>query len=138
MDNRVRFRIPDHFAFMIRAGGANLKRSEFYVSYAIAVGGVDTIALIGHTDCGMVNLTSREDLYVQGLVDRAGWNSERANDYFIQSITENGIGHEVDFVVDEAERMRLTYPEVDIVPMLYRVEDNFLYLIQEPAIEEVD
>ena len=40
MDNRKHLHIPDNFAFIIRAGGANLRYSEFKVSYAIAVGGV--------------------------------------------------------------------------------------------------
>ena len=42
MDNRKHLHIPDNFAYIIRAGGANLRYSEFKVSYAIAVGGVMT------------------------------------------------------------------------------------------------
>ena len=52
MDNRKHLRIPDNFAYIIRAGGANLRYSEFKVSYAIAVGDVRYIALIGHNNCG--------------------------------------------------------------------------------------
>ena len=40
MDNRRHVYIPDNFAFIIRSGGANLRCSEFKVSYAIAVGQV--------------------------------------------------------------------------------------------------
>ncbi len=76
MDNRKHLRLPDNFAFILRAGGANLRYSEFKVSYAIAVGGVTSIALIAHTQCGMVNLAARRAAFVQGLVDNAGW--ERA------------------------------------------------------------
>ena len=54
MDNRKRLRIPDNFAYVIRAGGANLRYSEFKVSFAIAIGGVKAIALVGHNNCGMV------------------------------------------------------------------------------------
>src|SRR5215216_4618315 len=61
MDHRKHLRIPDNFAYIIRAGGANLRYSEFKVSYAIAVGGVGAIALIGHNNCGMVNLVSRRE-----------------------------------------------------------------------------
>ena len=39
MDNRKHLQIPDNFAYIIRAGGANLRYSEFKVSYGIAVGG---------------------------------------------------------------------------------------------------
>ena len=60
MDNRKHLHMPDNFAFIIRSGGANLRYSEFKVSYAIAVGQVSHIALIGHNNCGMVNLISRK------------------------------------------------------------------------------
>ncbi len=76
MDNRKHLHIPDNFAFIIRAGGANLRYSEFKVSYAIAVGGVRSIALIGHNQCGMVNLMERKDIFINGLVDTAGWDRE--------------------------------------------------------------
>src|SRR5512137_1325862 len=76
MDNRKHLHIPDNFAYIIRSGGANLRYSEFKVSYAIAVGKVRSIALIGHTQCGMVNLIARKGQFVQGLVDSAGWQEE--------------------------------------------------------------
>src|SRR5437763_15799014 len=78
MDHRKHLRIPDNFAYILRAGGANLRYSEFKVSYAIAVGGVRAIALIGHNSCGMVNLHSKRDAFINGLVQDAGWDSEYA------------------------------------------------------------
>src|SRR5208283_216515 len=53
MDSRKHLRIPDNFAFILRTGGANMRLAEFRVSYAIAVGGVRAVALLGHTNCGM-------------------------------------------------------------------------------------
>src|SRR5574339_591009 len=76
MDNRKHLHIPDNFSFIIRSGGANLRYSEFKVSYAIAVGGVRSIALIGHNQCGMVNLMERKDIFINGLVDNAGWEED--------------------------------------------------------------
>ena len=78
MDNRKHLRMPDNFAFIIRSGGANLRYSEFKVAYAIAVGGVKAIALIGHTNCGMVNLVARREQFVQGLIDNGGWDRASA------------------------------------------------------------
>jgi len=78
MDNRKHLHIPDNFAYTIRAGGANLRYSKFKVSYAIAVGGVKNIALIGHNQCGMVNLNAREDVFFKGSIENAGWNPEWA------------------------------------------------------------
>ena len=73
MDNRKHLHIPENFAYIIRSGGANLRYSEFRVSYAIAVGGVKAIALIGHNNCGMVNLMARRKMFIEGLVVYAGW-----------------------------------------------------------------
>lgn len=72
MDNRKHLHIPDNFAFVIRAGGANLRYSEFKISYAIAVGDVHHIALISHNNCGMVNLVARKEQFIAGLVENAG------------------------------------------------------------------
>jgi carbonic anhydrase len=131
MDNRKRLRIPDNFAYIIRTGGANLRYSDFKVSYAIAVGGVNAIALIGHTNCGMVNLKSKQEKFVRGLMERAGWEQDRAEEHFLQFADQFEIGNEIKFVLSEAKRLRLSYPGVQVFPMLYRVEDNLLYLIRK-------
>jgi carbonic anhydrase len=131
MDNRKHLNIPDNFAFIIRSGGANLRHSEFKVSYAIAVGEVRHIALIGHNNCGMVNLLSRKDQFIKGLVADAGWNQDQAENHFIHFAPMFEIGNETDFTLGETKRLRIRYPKIQIAPMLYLVEDNKLYLIKE-------
>ena len=131
MDNRKYLHIPDNFAFIIRTGGANLRYSEFKVSYAIAIGGVKAIALIAHTQCGMVNMVARRDQFIQGLVDYAGWDREWAEEHFMHFAPMFEIGNETDFVLSEAKRLRLRYPKIQVAPLMYRVEDNLLYLVRE-------
>ncbi len=131
MDNRKHLHIPDNFAFIIRAGGANLRYSEFKVSYAIAVGGVKHMALIGHNNCGMVNLAARKEAFVEGLVKNAGWERPKAEEHFNHFAPLFEIGNEIDFVLSETQRLRLRYPGIQIAPFLYKVEDNLLYLVAE-------
>ena len=131
MDNRKHLHMPDNFAFIIRSGGANLRYSEFKVSYAIAVGGVRSIALIGHNQCGMVNLAARKELFIRGLIESAGWPEEQAEEHFLHFAPMFEIGDEVDFTLSEVKRLRLRYPKIEVAPLLYRIEDNRLYLIQE-------
>jgi carbonic anhydrase len=131
MDNRKHLHIPDNFAYIIRTGGANLRYSEFKVSYAIAVGGVRSIALIGHTQCGMVNLIARKESFVRGLVDNAGWTADSAQDHFSHYAPMFEIGNELDFTLSEVKRLRLRYPKIMVAPLIYRVEDNRLYIIDE-------
>lgn len=129
MDNRKHLHIPDNFAFIIRSGGANLRYSEFKVSYAIAVGEVRHIVLIGHNNCGMVNLVSRREEFIKGLVNRAGWRKEVAEEHFMNLAPMHEIGNEIEFIISETIRLRKRYPKIKIAPMYYRVEDNRLYCI---------
>ena len=131
MDNRKHLQMPDNFSFIIRTGGANLRYSEFKVSFAIAVGGVKHIALIGHTHCGMVNLISRKEQFIKGLVESSGWEKQQAEDHFMHFAPMFEIGNEVDFILSETKRLRLRYPKITIAPMLYKVEDNKLYMVEE-------
>ncbi len=131
MDNRKHLHMPDNFAFIIRTGGANLRYSEFKVSFAISVGGIKHIALIGHTNCGMVNLISRKEQFIKGLVETAGWDRDQAEDHFLHFAPMFEIGSAPEFILSETKRLRLRYPKIMIAPMLYKVEDNRLYFIKE-------
>jgi carbonic anhydrase len=131
MDNRKHLRIPDNFAYIIRAGGANLRYSEFKVSYAIAIGGVSAIALIGHNNCGMVNLMARKTQFIENLVLNAGWTHAQAEEHFMSFAPMFEIGNEVDFILSEANRLCYKYPRILIAPLFYRVEDNLLYQLHE-------
>jgi carbonic anhydrase len=131
MDNRKHLHIPENFAFIIRSGGANLRHSEFKVSYAIGVGGVRHIALLAHTQCGMSGLANRRDAFIKGLVDGAGWSEQKATDHFHGFAPLFEIGDELDFVRSEARRLRERYPRIMVAPLLYKVEDNRLYQIRE-------
>lgn len=129
MDNRKHLTIPDNFAYIIRSGGANLRYSEFKVSYAIGVGKVSHIALIGHSNCGMVNLAARKKEFIEGLTSVAGWDNDKAEEHFLHYAPLFEIGNEVDFIMSETERLRLRYPKVKVAPLYYKVEDNRLYSI---------
>ena len=133
MDNRVQLNIPKNFAYVIRTGGSNLHNSSFYVSYALAVGGVSSIAIIVHSDCGMVNLGGRKEKIVNGIVRATGWKKIYAEDYFKSYVPVCEIVNEVNFAMSEVKRLRETYPNILIAPLLYNVEDDLLYLIDEQA-----
>ncbi len=130
MDNRKHLHIPDNFAYIIRAAGANLRYSEFKISYAIGVGGISHIALVGHTQCGMENLASRKEVFIQGLINQAGWSRSQAEDHFLNFCMMFEIGNVSDFILSETIRIRARYPKIKIAPFIYRVEDSLLYAIR--------
>lgn len=131
MDNRKHLHVPDNFTYIIRSGGANLRHSEFKVSFAISVGGVKHIALIAHNHCGMVNLVSKKVQFIEKLSENAGWTQEQAEEHFNNYAPMFEINNEIDFTLSEAARLRLRYPKIIIAPIYYKVEDNQLYFIKE-------
>lgn len=131
MDNRKALNVPENFAYILRTGGANMRTSGFKISYAIAVGGVRYIAIAGHNHCGMVNITSRKEAFIQGLVEGAGWSKQKAEDHFLNSVPLFEIGNEIDFVLSEVNRLRAEYPKIVIAPLLYHIENNQLCFIRE-------
>jgi carbonic anhydrase len=126
MDHRKALHVPNEFAYVLRSAGGNLRDSEFEVSYAVAVGGVSTIALLAHTDCGMVHVSAKGRPFVEGLVRRAGWTREDAEAHFAEAASRYEIGDATRFVVGETRRLRARYPKLLIAPFLYTVEDDKL------------
>ena len=131
MDNRKQLNIPNNFAYILRTGGANLRYSEFKISYAIALGGVRCMAIIGHNNCGMVNLVSKKQAFITGLVENAGWNEKQAEEHFNSYAHMFEIENEFSFLISEVKRLREKYPKILIAPLFYKVEDNLLYLMEE-------
>jgi carbonic anhydrase len=79
----------------------------------------------------MVNLMSRSQLFIDGLVKNAGWDRQQAEDHFFHFAPLFEIGSEIDFTRSEVKRLRRRYPGVLVAPMIYKVEDNRLYLLSE-------
>lgn len=131
MDSRKTLRVPKNFAYVLRSGAANLRRLDFNVSFAVAVGDVRAICLIGHDDCGMVGLSSRRQAFIDGLVRNGGWSPEDAAEHFDRHAAEFEIDDAARFVRREAQRLRLRYPRLPVVPLYYTVEDGLLHQIFE-------
>jgi carbonic anhydrase len=131
MDNRKFVKLPDNYAYVIRTGGGNLRYSEFKVSYAIAIGGVTAIALFAHNNCGMVNIMSKQEDFINNLVKNAGWDAEWAKEHFDHFAPMFEIGNEIDFVLSETKRLNLRYPKILVAPLYYNVDDNMIYQIEE-------
>ncbi|TVQ33689.1 MAG: carbonic anhydrase [Phycisphaeraceae bacterium] len=126
MDHRNLLRMPRNFAYILRAGGANFRRVEFKVSFAIAIGGVRTMVLIGHSRCGMVHLRERREAFITGLVEGAGWKPDAAAEHFDENAPLFEIDDAADFVAEEAQRLGARYPQIGIGALYYDVDDSLL------------
>lgn len=137
MDNRKVLHLPDNFAYVLRVGGANMRPIEFKVSFAIAVGGVRALALIGHDQCGMASLPVRRDEFVAGLVERGGWTRSAAEAHFDLHAPEFAVPSGPIFVWNEARRLRSRYPGIVVAPLFYLLRERALYQVtghEEPLV----
>lgn len=125
--------VPNDYAYIMRTAGARLRGNEFELLYAIAVGGVSTVVLIGHTDCGMTRVINQRDQFVAGLGERAGVAEETAGEIFDTFAPEYAIEDPVKAMVAEAIHLRSLLSGVMIAPLLYRVSDDKLVQILEPG-----
>lgn len=128
MDNRKQLHIPNRFAYILRTAGGRITGNEFKLSFIIGFGDIRHVALIAHTNCGMVHLASKKEKIIEGLVKNAGWTKEQAENHFNSFAPFFEIENEVDFIVSESKRLKEKYPNIVFVPMIYKVEDNKLYL----------
>jgi carbonic anhydrase len=129
IDNRKSLWLPENFAFIIRAAGANLIYSEFQISFAISIANLKYMALIAHNHCGMVNLPSKKDQFVSGLVNNAGWKAESAENHFNQLSVFFEIGNEIEFLIEETKRLQKRYPKIVIAPLYFNTDEEKLYQI---------
>ncbi len=103
---------------------------EFQISFAIAVGGVRAVCLVGHDQCGMVDVSELRGSFVVGLMENAGWRREAAENHFDALAARFEISNSAEFVLSEAERLRRQYPAVLIAPLLYSLTDGTLNQIE--------
>ncbi len=131
MDHRVSLRMPRDFAYVIRTGGASLAGRDFEISFAVAVGGVRAVAVVGHSDCGMASVRERGEAFARGLAEGAGWDEAEAAGHFDEGAARHAIDDPVAFTLEQVGRLRRRWPEILVAPLHYRVEDRRLYLVRE-------
>jgi carbonic anhydrase len=131
MDYRKNLRIPEKFAFIMRAGGANFQGKEFNIAFAIGVKHIKYFVIIGHDHCGMSNIGEHRNDFIEGMIQQAGWTKETATEYFDKEVGNFDIGDEAKFTLKEVNRLKELYPGIVIAPLFYLVSDNSLSQIIE-------
>ena len=134
IDHRKSLTIPNEFAYVIRAAGTRLLGNEFELTYAIGVDGVDTIALIGHTQCGMTRVLTQREQFIEGLVERGGISREAAAEHYDASAPGYAIDSPIESIIHKSKVVRKFLPNLLVAPLLYRVEDDQLTQIVPPGV----
>jgi len=130
MDYRINLRIPPNYAFIIRNAGASLRYNEFQIAFALSVGGCKAIAVIGHTDCGMVNLSEKRSEFIEKMIKKFNYDKLAIEKYFDLHFPNNAIENEIAFTKKQADELKQKYPNIPIIALVYEVKDNLLYHIE--------
>lgn len=119
LEQRDALKIPAGFAIALHTAAASLKRDPFKISWAIGVAGVSAIAIIGHDDCGLVDLRSGREQFVVRMIESAGWERPAAEQHFDHWSDLFEVDNPTDFVAAEATRIRARYPKLLVAPLIY-------------------
>jgi carbonic anhydrase len=130
MDHRKKLHLPERFAYIVRNAGANIRSNEFSMAYAIGVGRVSYVAMISHTDCGMIDLEMKKDDFIQGLIEHAGWSQGHADMFFHMNANIFSMHDPALFSKMEAQRFQVSYPKILFQPFVYNTEDGLLYIVE--------
>ncbi len=133
IDHRKQLHLPKNGAYIIRAPGANMKDHEFSIALALS-SGITYMALLVHNKCLMSDLSKRKSLVKRILVQEHGWeinNTEKAFDDFAKA---KQIGDPVSFGLAESARLQNIFKGLTVVPMLYDIYSDRLFIIKEVSI----
>lgn len=130
IDYRKSLSLPQNCAYVIRREGANMAGSEFSLALALSAG-IEYMALITHNHCVMSNPHDKREAFVTGLADKHGWAQSQAQEFFDQHAASREISDAIDFSLKEARRLERLFRGLKIVPMMFMLEDNMLYLVKD-------
>jgi carbonic anhydrase len=129
-EQQTALRIPGGFALSVHGAAASLKRDPFKVSWAIGIGQISAIAIVGHSGCGMVGLRERREEFVARMVAAAGWARPAAEQHFDHWGDLYAIEDPAMFAATEAARLRTRYPKIPVAALLYDAADQMLLQIE--------
>ncbi len=131
VDYRRQLHLPNNTAYIIRSPGANMHDCEFAIALGLAKG-LKYMALVVHNNCSMTDPFADRQGLVDSLSKEHGWNQAQAEKFFDRLADEKAIDNPIDFGLEEAQRLRNLFKGLTVVPMLYNVDNDRLYLLKDP------
>ena len=129
LEQQAALRMPEGFAIQLHTAAASLKRDPFKVSWAIGVAGVSAIAIIGHDNCGLVELRNHREQFVVQMIEAAGWERPAAEQHFDHWSDLFEVDSPADFVAAEAARLQIRYPKILVAPLMYQSASGRLHQV---------
>ncbi len=70
-------------------------------------------------------------IFVDTLRRSHGWTREKSEQFFDQKATRFEIQEPVDFALEEAQRLSSLFSNLKVVPLLYNVDNDRMYLLKK-------
>ena len=130
IDYRKSLSLPQNCAYVIRRTGANMAGSEFSLALALSTG-IEYMALIAHNHCVMSDPHVKRGAFVSALTGKHGWSDDQALSFFDEHASSREIDDAIDFSIKESRRLSNLFRGLKVVPMLFMLEDNLVYLVKD-------
>ncbi|MBX9685872.1 MAG: SulP family inorganic anion transporter [Candidatus Obscuribacterales bacterium] len=130
IDYRKQIHLPKNCAYVIRSPGANMRDMEFSIALALS-SGIEHMALVVHNNCIMSDPFNKKEIFVETLNKVHGWTKEKAESFFDLKADRLEIEDPVDFALEESKRLSTLFPQLNVVPLLYNVDNDRLFLIKD-------
>jgi anti-anti-sigma regulatory factor len=130
IDYRKSLSLPQNCAYVIRRTGANMAGSEFSLALALSTG-IEYMALIAHNHCVMSDPHVKRGAFISALTGKHGWSDDQAHSFFDEHASSREIDDAIDFAVKESRRLSNLFRGLKVVPMLFMLEDNLVYLVKD-------
>jgi carbonic anhydrase len=131
IDPRIVLRLPRGFAFVLRTPSIEVDTMDFALAYAAGVAAVSAICVLGHDECGLVDLGEQRDAFVTGLALKAGWTPEAAGECFDRSKDRFVVGDSIENVRTKTAWLRERFPRMRVAPLFYGVREGRLLQVRE-------
>jgi hypothetical protein len=69
--------------------------------------------------------------FVSALTGKHGWSNDQALSFFDEHASSREIDDAIDFSLKEARRLSNLFRGLKVVPMLFMLEDNLVYLVKD-------
>jgi SulP family sulfate permease len=135
IDHRKQLHLPKNGAYIIRSPGANMKDQEFSIALALSAG-ITYMALLVHNKCLMSKPQERKELLKRILVQEHAWDGDYVDKAFDEFVSSKQIGDPISFGTHEAARLQNLFKGLTVVPLLYDIYSDKLFIINESLIEK--
>lgn len=131
MDHRVNLNMPVGFALILRTAGASVEPLVFNVLAAMAVRDIRAVAIIGHSDCAMLDVERHRQKFIATATELGTMSEAEAAKLFEKGASRFGFENSIAQTLAQCEHLHKVVPGALIAPLSFDVKTGALSQIVE-------